>query len=192
MKEYKIIKGEKNILVSAPHAILHTRDGIEREGESGTKELVINIAEINNIHGMYKSDNIKNDANWDEHSEYRNKLVNYVRANDIVLVLDLHCMASWRNEDICIGVASYKNVQNDVQMVSDLVKEFENNGFNKVKVDKPFSASFPNCVSSTVSKYCNIPAIQIEINSKYTCEGSETYDFKKIEKAISGFISGLQ
>ena len=78
--------------------------------------------------------------------------------------MDLHQLASFRWQEICICVCGGENAN---PQIIDYVKSiFSEKGF-VVTIDDPFSASKEHNVSHSTHIRCNINAIQIEINSKF-------------------------
>lgn len=69
---------------------------------------------------------------------------------------------------------------------------FKINGYENTTIDKPFSANNPNCVSTYISKHCNIPAFQIEINNKYRYPLSKEYDLEGLVDTFVNIIKLLK
>ena len=188
----KIIKGNKNIIISAPHSTMHKREGLILASETRTGHLVRKIAETTDIYGIYKIKAELNDANWDKDSEYKQAITNIVKNNNIKILLDIHGMAAYREPDICIGINAGKNIKNRYDILEKMVSIFKKHGFEKISVDEPFSAANENCVSTYIAKKCKIIAFQIEINRKYrSSQYQEFIKYSDLENALMNIIEML-
>ena len=132
-------------------------------------------------------DVVKNANENDE--EY---IKNMVKKEKIKVPLDFHGMAAHREQDICIGIYSGKNIYENYDVVDYMVNVFHKYGFKNVTIDVPFNAGYEYCVSRYIAKECNIPTFQIEINLKYRLakyKGYEKYkDLLKSFEEILKFI----
>jgi hypothetical protein len=184
-----IEKGNKKIMLSAPHCVDHYRNGKIKKREINTDTLIKKIKEKSDINIIYKTESLNEDANYDDISEYRNKAKEFVNQNNICLFLDIHGMDYDRKQDICIGTAYGKNVHNRKDIIYNMIKIFNKYGYKNVTIDMPFSASNDNCVSTYISNNCNIPSFQIEINNKYRFEESDFFDMDKLVEAFVELIN---
>ena len=121
-KSFKIINGNKKILLSAPHSVLHQRQNSIRESETRTGDLVRRISKESNSYGIYKVKPEFNDANWDKKCEYKNKIKEIVEKEKIKALIDIHGMAAYRKQDICIGINSGKNIKNQYNILNKIIK----------------------------------------------------------------------
>lgn len=188
-ESFEKICGKNNIILSAPHCVLHTREKCVRPRETKTGVLVKTLSKKCDINGIYKIKNEDNDANWDKVCEYKRELVKIVRKDKIKALIDLHGMAAWRNEDICIGTNFGKNICGHEDILQEMIKIFNRFGFKNVSIDIPFSAQYPYCVSTYVAKKCQIPTFQIEINLKYRSGIYKEFKmYSKLESALEEII----
>ena len=58
---------------------------------------------------------------------------NILKENNIKYLLDLHVMANFRHQDICIGTGLGKNIHNKVKLLKDMEDKFIENGFLEFK-----------------------------------------------------------
>ncbi len=184
MEEIK--KGSICVMLSAPHCVNHLRAGKVKLKEINTDVLIKKIKEKVDISIIYKTESENEDANWDKVSNYKQKAERFVKDNEVKLFLDIHGMDCSRKEDICIGTAHGSNVKGREDILKLLENTFKINGYKNTTIDEPFSANNPNCVSTYVSRNCNIPAFQIEINNKYRYPLSKEYN---IEKLVDTFVN---
>ena len=178
-------------MVSAPHSVEQTRNGKIKYGEYQTGVLTKILHDNLNCPIIIKTCNCKDDANFDENSPYKKALCEYVKQNDIKFLLDLHQLAPWRKENIDIGTGFGVNIAGYPEMSNMIKKQFELSNIDNVTVDFPFDASYPFTVSSYISAKCDIPCIQIEINSRLVCEEYNDFRFYEIEKVLERIILDL-
>ncbi len=190
---YVVVNGNSKIILSAPHSVNHTREGITRVRETKTGVLVKEISKKSGVFGIYKTKDENNDANWDKNCEYKEAIVKLIKQNKIKTLLDLHGMAAWRKEDICIGTNMGKNINGDTELLECMVKIFNKYGFKNVTIDVPFAAKHPYCVSTYIASKCKIPTYQIEINLKYRTKFYKEYEkYPKLEMALQEIIEKIK
>ncbi len=190
MEEIK--KGTIGVMLSAPHAVDHFREGKIKLHEINTDTLIKRINEKIDVSIIYKTESLNEDANWDKDSNYKKLAEKFVKENNIKLFLDIHGMSYDREEDICIGTAFGKNVNGKEDMLNLIVSSFKKAGYSNTTIDVPFSASNENCVSTYIASKCKIPAFQVEINNKYRYPKSEKYDLDKLENTFVNIIQLLK
>ncbi len=186
-ESFIIQEGQCPVMLSAPHAVEHTRNGQLRYPEPQTAYLARRLHESLDCPYICKTHNQEDDANYDCFSPYREKLAEYIDAHDIRLLIDLHQMAGFRPERICLGTGRYVNVP-DIEFADCCKQAFEAQGITNVTVDRPFAASYPYTVSSYIHNKCGIPALQIEINSNLLMEDSEECALEAVLKALEEII----
>lgn len=186
-----IEEGKLKIMFSAPHCVNHFRNGKIKAREINTDTLVKEIHTFKDVSIIYKTESSQEDANWDEKCEYKTKCKEYIINNDIKVFLDIHGMNYTREEEICIGTAYGNNIfgRTDIQKI--LVDTFKEYGYKNVTIDEPFNAKNPNCMSAYISKECNIPTFQIEINNKYRYDLCEEYNLDNLVQCFSKIIDRI-
>lgn len=182
-------QGKIAVLFSAPHCVDHLRNGKIKAHEINTDTLIKKIKEKINVSIIYKTESLMEDANWDENSNYKNKVVNFINENNIKLFIDIHGMSYNRKEDICIGTAFGNNLYGRDDILAFFIKRFKEAGYINTTVDVPFSASNKNCMSTYVAAKCQIPSFQIEINNKYRYPKSKEYDLEKLVDCFYDIIT---
>lgn len=186
-----IEEGNLKIMFSAPHSADHLRKGKIKPKEINTDTLVKELYTLKDVNIIYKTESLTEDANWDKECIYKTKCKEVVQNKNINIFLDIHGMDYKREEDICIGTANGRNILGRIDLQSILVDTFQEYGYRKVTIDKPFNAKNSNCMSSYISRECNIPAFQIEINNKYRYEPCEECNLKKLIECFSKIIDRL-
>lgn len=178
-QSFQLLDGKGKIVISAPHSVAQTRNGMLKFSEPHTGVLAKMVRDELGIPIIYKLANLGDDANYDEVSDYKTALLNYIKQNDIKFVLDLHQLAPSRDELLNIGTGGYKNVQNRL-IVEMMEKQFVEHGFDGVTVDKPFTGGYPHTVSAFVAREAHIQSIQLEINSRLVIDSFDEFAFDKL------------
>ena len=181
---YEILEGTGSVMFSAPHAVLQTRNGANKAAERYTGILCKLLNEDFHVPVIYKTRHLHDDANHDSISDYRNALCRYVNNNQIQYVIDLHQLNPDREMDICIGTGYGKNIEGHENLIDFIRESFQPLGLKQITVDEPFAAGNPNTVCATVASSCDVPAIQIEINTKLLMQGTDEYCFPDILKSL--------
>ena len=193
MKEdsFEVIRGKEKIILSAPHNAKHIRRNSVRPRETKTGTMVRILSKKYNTYGIYKnSKDCNNDANWDEKCEYKEYIKDMVKKEKINALIDFHGMAAYREQDICIGINSGKNIYGNYDIVNCMVEIFNKYGFKNVTIDNPFNAGYEYCVSNYIAKKCNIPTFQIEINLKYRSSRYKEYNkYKDLLKSLEEILT---
>lgn len=163
-RDFIILNGSKKIIFSAPHAVEQIRNGKIKYAEPDTAE----IAKQLNLLGfpcIIKTKNNSDDANFDKKSIYKEALREYVEKENIMALIDLHEMSQTREQTICLGTGG-DNCLNLLgnYYVEQKLQAYFSKYFENVAINDPFKASYPYTVSRYISKVCNIPCIQVEIN----------------------------
>ena len=188
---FEILNGTGAVMFSAPHSVLQTRHGSNQAAERYSGILCKLLHDEYNYPVIYKTRHLGDDANHDSVSDFREALCRYINRNDIKFLIDLHQLKAEREMDVCVGTGFGKNIFGETELL-DLVKNcFIPNGIKNITVDVPFAAENPNSVCSTIASCCEIPAIQLEINSNLLIQGSEGYCLRNVIKSIHDLAEQL-
>ncbi len=186
-ESFELIEGNGLVMISAPHAVEHVREGKVRYPEPQTAFLAKALHERLDCPVIYKTANAGDDANYDVECPYKQAITEFVRSHQVRFLLDLHQMAGFRPIQICIGTGRYTNMQ-DEGLVEQIVKIFEQKGITPVNIDQPFAASYPYTVSAYVHRECKLPCLQIEINSNLLMDGQPVYAGEQVLEALTEIV----
>lgn len=174
---FKILNGDLPIMISAAHAVEQTRYGKIKYSEPDSGIIALALHDELGCPAIIKTTNLNDDANFDETHPYRDCLKQYVKDNGILCVIDLHQLAPTRKIAIDIGTGFGWNTAGSTAMKNAVIdcfaKHFDR---NLIGVDHIFAASMPYTVSADISKACDIPCLQIEMNSRLFIKD---YDLKR-------------
>lgn len=160
---HELIFGDEIVILTAPHSVNHFRKNKEKIGEYRTGLIVYLMNKKLNYSVAYKTQNLKDDANYDTKCLFKQDLINNIYRNDIKLLIDLHISSPDRNFSIDIGTGQGVNIQYQDNLLNILTQTLEKQ-YENVKVNHTFAALYQHSVSSTVSRELSIPAFQLEIN----------------------------
>lgn len=100
---FKCLNGQRPVLVSAPHACRHQRDGVEKMAEEFTAAFACILAQQTNCHAIFTTNKTTEDPNWVLRGEYKKAINEMVEKNHIGFLVDLHGMTNRHNMGLAIG-----------------------------------------------------------------------------------------
>ena len=179
--DYIVLKGDKPILISAPHTMNQTReDGSIKPNEVFTKAIALYLNKYVNVNCFIKIKDTGLDSNRDNRDEYKTELIRYIKKNNIKLVLDIHGAADSRPFDVEFGTMN--NLSADYSTIKELEEAFTENGIPNIYHNDPFKGG---AITQYLYGIDDIDVIQVEINSKY-----RYYDnIELLEKLINSLIN---
>ena len=173
--EYIYVPGSK-IILSAPHAYDHYRDGVIKQGELGTDKIAKLLAEELGLGYIATTGVQSGDPNWDTQHPFRDEILNIVA--DYNYLVDLHFMLP-RKVDLNIG-RGVDFTTNSI-LSENIFKIFESHEY-RVAVNWPFSAKGPTLTS--LAQRAGLPALQLEIN--YDSFKVEDKGIERLVELLSG------
>lgn len=188
---FVLLEGAGRVMLSAPHAVLQTREGCIKQAERYTGMLCLLLNRHYRIPCIYKSRNLGDDANYDPQSPYRDALSDYIRAHEIRCVLDLHQLSPKRPMALCIGTGRGAHLNGLEEAVTCVRNAFERFDLTPVTLDDPFSASMRYTVSACVAR-AGTPALQLELNSALLMEDSASERFSDVFAALKASIDAIE
>ncbi len=188
---FEILNGNGAVMFSAPHSVLQTRNGTNKAAERYTGILCKILNEEYKYPVIYKTRHLMDDANYDQVSDYREALCRFLHKNNIRYLIDLHQLNPGREMDVCVGTGNGKNIFGKKELVAIIRECFVPNGIKNITVDKPSLVGNRNTVCATVASCCDIPAIQLEINSNLLIQGSDGYRLSDVLKSLQELADRL-
>lgn len=185
---FELLEGSGAVMLSAPHAVLHTRDGSVRCAERFTGMLCRLAREQTGCPVIYKTRNMPDDANFDAVSDYGSALCEYVTANGVKLVIDLHQLDTSRDMMLCIGTGRGRNLAGRKELPDMIRGAFSRRGIEPITLDEPFAALGRNTVAATVYRVCHVPSVQLELNTRLFLKKYKEYRFEAVLDAITDII----
>lgn len=158
-----IAMGATPVVLSAPHAITTSNNGVVHKAECYTGALVEILQKETDCSCLTNRKYIRdNDPNTvDDNNDYKKYLASIIKSTEIKLVLDIHGTIPETPCDVELAVDDFKNC--DKEIVVDLFNRLSAEGF-VVHIDERFTASEKRILSKWVSTTFGINSIDIKIN----------------------------
>ena len=175
--------GRRPILISAPHATCHTRNGVKKMEEEYTLGVARTLAQITNCHAIFNRWEIDEDPNWDQESNYKQALRQIVLENDIQFVIDIHGMTNRHQIGVAVGTMNGRSCPDQEPILEQAFVESGFLSINPQNLDNLPSLPKPSwqrlvmnhprftggIKSHTITRFVvdelKIPAAQVEITS---------------------------
>lgn len=172
---FVIKEGKCKIMISAPHAVNHYREGAVKYADINTGVIANILHEQCDCPIIYTCGYAEADANWDDPAicAYKQALKKYIDENDIKLLIDVH--GSKESSDLAFEFGTVDQNDKSLQgfgFVDELFRiclEKYIGDFCGKRIGKNivFSAAKSSTVTNYISTACGIPCIQIEINKLF-------------------------
>ena len=214
-ENYKIIEGTVPVMLSAPHAVNHFRNGLKKWADTYTGGIALYLQQVTDCHLIYNARFAEKDPNFDapEINDYQHHLKNYLQKTaqngaPVCVLLDLHGSLATREYAVELGTAPNLNLS-EAEKNTDLtslhghkfiedivVKAFEQHfsGLNTPKKsvwkNKVFSAGGTNTVTKNISDNTKTDCLQLEINREYRCPNNQE-QFVALINALTQIIEEL-
>lgn len=175
---FNVHYGDAPVLLSAPHACMHLRDGEPKMEEEFTAAYALALAKETGCHAIYVKNKTKEDPNWQAGGIYKEAVRGLVRDRAIRFVIDLHGMTDQHRMGVAIGtmqgvscpgidVADSFIAEGFVQTRANQLAESTDAQWRRVVVDHPrFTGGIRN---QTITRFAvqqlNIKALQVELAS---------------------------
>ncbi len=191
---FVITQGSIPVLLSAPHAVNHFRNGEIKYADIYTGGIATFLQEETACHLICAANSKTYDPNFDQFGQnpYQQALLPYIKEHAIRLVLDLHGASYSREYAVEIGtglrkadahskgtaslderkaltqedpnLGEYHFLDEVTQLL--LTRRLEEAGCEKTAVwkNRVFAASGETRIAKVVANRCHIPAMQLEIN----------------------------
>lgn len=187
---HQIIEGVGKVMISAPHCVELTRDGSIKPAEPQAGVLARLLHESTGCPVIYKLNGIDGDPNYNYKSLYKEELIDYIKAHDIRLLIDLHQLAVSREVMIDIGTAKLTNLS-DMEMLNVILGAFSAQNVGVIQIDKPFGGSRDYTIASAVRSNCDIQTVQLEVNSKLLHKEFPEYNFEGVFNALRDIVTKI-
>jgi hypothetical protein len=187
-------------LISAPHAVRHSRDGNERVPElhTGGMATILGLMAENEakafvVTNVYNDPNEPRDPNYDPLSSctYTQEIVELINRYDIKFVLDIHGAAASRPFDIAIGTNHDETIGQRADIRALIFEVNDRHGFS-IDYNETFPATNSNTVTRKVYDETGVYAIQVEINGRYRLVGDASVDdYNRMMDFLKDLIASL-
>ena len=176
---FRTVPGRIPVLLSAPHACMHIRDGVEKMEEEFTAAIALLLAERTGAHALVTDRFNREDPNWLPGGLYKDTLGTVVRQESVALVIDLHGMTNRYGASVALGTMKGRACD-----VASVLPAFESAGFRSISEPELTTSqrhNWRNLVvdhsrftgglrSHTVTRFCceqlGVSAVQVELASR--------------------------
>lgn len=188
---YRIIPGDRPILLTVPHAVPHLRPGYSWRWPKAAEDHTELVAQ--RLRGMTGAWLIipvgiqERDPNWFSNSPYTAAATETIQRNDLQLVVDIHGAPSIRT-----SLVDY-DFWDDPQGLNRrsefaLLKSFQDHGFSEKDIRRYDShIRHPSTIAGLVTSHLNRPAVQVEID--YNLRRSTHPRHQNMLNALAAFIN---
>ena len=177
---FRIEEGSVPIMLSAPHAVNHFRDGKLKAADCYTGGIARYLRELTGCPIIYSASFTETDPNYDspEAGGYKESLKAYLKTHPVYLLMDLHGAAREREFAVEMGTAPRKRKEDasllQYPFVDDVIKSVLEKKFLSLNTEKKnisknvfFAAKNQNTIANYISTHTNTACIQLEINREY-------------------------
>ncbi|MBI4148325.1 hypothetical protein HY490_03480 [Candidatus Woesearchaeota archaeon] len=191
--DFRVIAGKRNVLLSAPHATRHVREGAAKDADFCTGAIARAVAELTGATVIFTTHKSANDPNFVDAVDgrlipYKQALADLSRAGGLTAVLDVHGASETQPFDVDFGTLNGKSVLGNPLLIHLLSASFKAEGFGEL-TSNVFAAEQQASVTKFASQQLGIPAVQLEINRKFRCQTKE--DTLRLVRAMVRVINAI-
>lgn len=185
-----IVRGHVPVLLSAPHAVNHPREGKTKIADTFTGPLVAQLAELSGASALIYSRTSGEDPNYDEDGPYKRALSDLAQSTRARFVLDIHGMARTSPMQLAIGTDHGRTLGAHLALRTKIVELLTHQGFTRVWVDEPghFTASRRTTITSFTWRALRLPALQLEIHKQYRDPGAFPAHYSTLIRTLVDMI----
>lgn len=189
-EKYRTLSGKNKILLSAPHAVNQLRGDDVRDAEKYTGSILRYVCKKTDSFGIFQLFT-HSDPNHSEEDNYRNGVVNLIKAYDIKLLIDIHSSTFTDETDIDI-VTNHRQTLKGKDFLYDNFKNIASKYNVTVDEKNVPNKEKSNEIITVASSVCDIPCIRIVINNKRLDIEENEEKFITILNTIVEFINDLE
>lgn len=173
-KDFIIIKGTNNVMLSCPHTVNQIRDNNLKYSDMFTGTIGF-LSYLNCNSSLILKVKSSGDSNY-ENDDYRKELKQYILKNNIKYLIDIHGCKNI-GYDVILGTSNRTTIKSETLILVENLMKANN---IKYAIDYIFSAG-ERTLTNNIHKEIGIETIQIEI--------SNDLRLKNTDKAINLIIA---
>src|ERR1700733_6476453 len=179
-------RGGSALILTAPHAVMHRRDGRSKLAEPGTGGLAMTLAAAFDASYVCVVGAQTQDAAWVSEHPFKVALMQLLTPTSIVL--DLHGMRDEHETDVEIGLGAAPDARTHAygQRLADALARFA----LRVAVNHTFKADRPGTITTTV-QHRGARALQIEIAAALRPPNAAPVAASNLLAAMQAALTGL-
>jgi hypothetical protein len=136
---FEVREGSVPVLVSAPHACMHDRDGVAKMEEEFTGAIAQYLSQSVSCHAIYSTYQAGEDPNWHTDSAYKRAIAKLHAEAGLSFVIDLHGMLNSHQMGVAVGTMQQQSCD-----ATEIVLAFEKRGFVATDVAELSSSAADN------------------------------------------------
>ncbi|MCR5155241.1 MAG: hypothetical protein K6C96_00990 [Butyrivibrio sp.] len=189
---FAIEEGSIPVMISAPHAVNHFRNGKVKFADRYTGGIARFLHKLTGCHVIYACKSTGCDPNYDEPgtNEYQDILKEYLEKHDVKLLIDIHGASKEREYAAEMGTAPCQDPKpgivyeedpslHEYKFAANIIKCLLESGIRNCETDKKeicknkiFDAGGQNTVTKFISENTDTSCVQLEINGTYRDPGN--------------------
>lgn len=177
-RQFEIHKGRIPVMISAPHAVNHFREGKIKYADMLTGGIAEYLREQTGCHLICAARYEEADGNFDpaDTCNYKKELAEYVKKNRIRVLIDLHGIKAGGEIAAELGTGGegdpslgrYGFVAEFVKITLETsLKDYLAEDHREIVKNIHFAAKNPNTITHFISEQTKVPCFQLEINREY-------------------------
>ncbi|WP_024866540.1 hypothetical protein [Butyrivibrio sp. FCS014] len=207
---FTIEKGTIPVMISAPHAVNHFRNGTVKYADRYTGGIARFLHKATGCHVIYACKSTNCDPNYDEPgtNDYQDALKEYLEKHDVKLLIDIHGASKEREYAAEMGTAPRQDSPKGAayeedpslhgfKFAADIIKSLLESGIrycetNKKEIwkNKIFDAGGQNTVTKFISENTDTACVQLEINGTYRDPGNRAM-FSSLIRSLVNIVNLL-
>jgi hypothetical protein len=161
-----VLKGNGNLIVTAPHATEPFREGRYRFSDgAGTAALAMMLHKLADATVIYTRYRTPSDPNYYDDNAFKKTLAELISLKKPALLLDIHGSHDFRPYEIDFGTMNGKSLLNCRASLTKLVASMRQEGIDNLS-DNYFAAE-KNLTIARFASARDVPTIQLEISSTW-------------------------
>ncbi len=189
---FRAIKGTRKVLLSAPHATRHVREGSTKVADYCTGAIARAVTELTGATIIYTTHKSALDPNFYDFADgttipYKQNIAALASETPFIILLDIHGASETQPFDVDFGTMFGKSLLGKDDLLVQLKNSLTAKGIASLSSDF-FAAEQHQTVTKFASSK-NIPAVQLEINKKFRCQTEA--DTVKLVRALESFIRSI-
>lgn len=187
----EVLKGNRPVIVIAPHATVHPRSGRLKYAEIGTASLARLVHRLSGAYAIYPTRRSLVDPAFTEESSLKSTLKALLPEIRPSIIIDLHALSPLRIQDVDLGSLCGASLGVQRKFFAALLNELRRAGLTHVSLDQ-----LPATRPSTITRWATsmgVPCIQCEVHSKWLlqpqCDDLQRQRFIQLACAIISCIA---
>jgi hypothetical protein len=189
---FELLEGRSGLLVTAPHATAHRRDGRLKGSDLGTGALAVVLGRLAGTPVIHTTWAAPSDPNFYDDSPFKDELARLLKRSKPRFGVDLHASREDRPYDVDLGTLHGRSLLGRQDLLQALTARLREAGLVRLSDN-----AFPAMRQATVTRFLcerGVPCVQLEINARWLRpeRGPEEMErFLALARALSAFAGDV-